>query len=161
MSADEKRGRRPTLYLTVGIPGSGKTSWIEKNLPDIKRISMDRMRRELLGDETDQSQNERIFDLCQKELRETLKAGQSAVFDATSHTQKSRRMPLSAARDFFAWIKIIYFDVPIEVALLRNASRERRVPEEVIRQFYEELEDPEVYEGTEIEVVSIDQTSDG
>jgi predicted kinase len=146
----------PTLYLTIGIPGSGKSTWIDRHLPNVKRISMDRTRRELLGDEKDQSQNQHVFEVCQKELRDTLRSGESIVFDATSHTQKSRRMPLSAARDFFAWIKIIYFDVPLETALTRNASRVRKVPEEVIRQFYEELEDPEVYEGTEIQIVGQD-----
>ncbi|XP_035785619.1 L-seryl-tRNA(Sec) kinase-like [Anopheles albimanus] len=55
-----------------------------------------------------------------------------------------------------------FFDVPLELALQRNQSRERPIPEATIRRMWMRLENPcsEVY-GWEQNIVSIDGTLEG
>ncbi|MBC7262777.1 MAG: AAA family ATPase [Chloroflexi bacterium] len=144
--------RRPhgTLYLTVGVPGSGKTTWVQQSLPGVRRISMDDQRELLLGSRSDQSLNPEVFRACSYRLHEALARNETVIWDAQSHTLAQRRNVLRAARGHHATVIIIHFDVPLCVALERNRMREFAVPDEVIIRSYRRLLEPRDYEAEEI-----------
>ena len=56
---------RNTLYVLVGLPGSGKTT-LAKDIANInikaKHISSDAIRAELFGDENNQENNSLVFE---------------------------------------------------------------------------------------------------
>ncbi len=130
------------LHLLVGPAGSGKSTWAAEHLAGTTIVSSDRMREELTGDPADQSQNYLVFQRCMDRVREVLKAGGEATFDATNFNQGLRRMPVQAGRWCGAEIVSYLFDCGLEEALRRNESRPRMVPEDVVARQHRLLSRP-------------------
>ncbi len=61
------------IILTVGLPGSGKSTYLHRK--GIQPLSSDTLRRWLLDDETDQSQQHRVFFALRFLLRMRLRMG--------------------------------------------------------------------------------------
>ena len=131
------------LVLLIGAPGSGKSTIREKLIaqyPDVKVISMDDRRKELTGDANDQSRNNEVFSWQQRELNKAMEARQSTIVDATNTSRKLRRMLWEAGRRNGALCSAIYFDIPLTTLLERNAQREKRVPDDVVKRFYNTMQ---------------------
>lgn len=82
------------LILTIGIPGSGKSSWIRSeehlSLKDCIILCPDKIRKELSGDTSNQSVNTLAWFLVKKRAIEALKDN-SVVIDATNVDTVYRR----------------------------------------------------------------------
>lgn len=142
------------LILTVGIPGSGKSTWAEqlaaqkateKNHYQI--ISTDRIRAELYGDEAIQGEWTDIRRSLINQLkaaRQSIDRGHTAavIYDATNAARRQRREFIQLAQAcrytplIAAWI-----DTPLAVCLQRNAGRSRQVPAHIIEKMYRQLTD--------------------
>ena len=87
---------RNTLYVLVGLPGSGKTT-LAKDIANInikaKHISSDAIRAELFGDENNQENNSLVFEEMKRRTKEYLKEGYNVIYDSTNINHK-RRMAL-------------------------------------------------------------------
>ncbi len=142
----EKGNVAGRLHLLVGPAGCGKSSWAREHLAETVIVSSDRMREELTGDPGDQSQNYLVFQRCVDRVREELHRGRDVTFDATNCTERLREMPVQAGRWSGAEIVSHFFDVGLEAALERNRTRDRLVPEQVVRRHYEILDPPAIYE---------------
>lgn len=142
------------MHLLIGPAGTGKSSWATENLSETGIISSDRMRRELTGDPTDQSQNYLVFQRCMDRVREYLHEGREVTFDATNCSEALRFMPVQAARWAGAEIVSCFFDVGLSEALQRNARRPRSVPEDVIRRQFRRLRAPGLHEADRHVVVA-------
>lgn len=139
-----------SLYLPVGVPGSGKSTWIAENLPQARLISMDEMRERLTGNRADQSRNPEVYRRCRSELARALRAGETVVWDAQNHTWSSRQGLLALARETHAYVVTVYFDIPLALALQRNTGRQAVVPEAVIVRSYGDLHEPRPFEAEEL-----------
>lgn len=73
----------PILLMTIGIPGSGKSTWIDKQ-KGFKVISPDRIRKKVTGDISDVSQDSTVWKITTKKISDHLKKGQNAILDATN-----------------------------------------------------------------------------
>jgi len=113
-------------------------------------VAMDEARERLTGSRADQGRNAEVYRICRRELAAALKAGETAVWDAQSHTWSARQGLLALAREAHAYVIIVYFDVPLAVALARNKGREAVVPEAVITRSYRDLQEPRPFEGEEL-----------
>ena len=142
---------RPILTVAVGIPGSGKTSYIREH--GGKVVSSDAIREELLGDMEDQTQNGVVFAEFHKRIREALLAGESVYADATNISIKSRKGYADAMK--IAWkTKAVIVAAPFEECVRRDAERERTVGTEVIERMMRRFEMPFAEEGFDgIEIV--------
>ena len=143
----------PALYLMVGPPGSGKTSYIRKYLTGALRISLDDLRLMLSGRPFD-FRYEQIVSVVGEVVTRALLSGlrewrRDGVFDATNVTREWRSRSLVVAQEYDLPVVAILLDTPMEVALARNRRRRRKVPEDVIERFYRQLEPPSVDEGFE------------
>ncbi len=145
-----------TLYLPVGVPGSGKSTWIGRHLEGARLVSMDELRERLLGWRGDQSRNQEIYRRARGMLARALRDGETVVWDAQSHTWGARQGLLALARESHAYVAMVFLDVPLGVALERNAGRRDAVPEEVIVRSYGALEEPRPFEAEEIWRVDAD-----
>ncbi len=136
------------VIIMMGIPASGKSTWIAENLPyeefpDV--ISTDDLRKRLSGDESDQTHNAEVFGMAHAQLRWLLLHGKNVVWDATNITANARKQIRTICKEYKATTQLVIMGTPYEVCCERNAARERVVPihamERMEDQFAEALGD--------------------
>ena len=139
----------PKLYIMVGVPGSGKSTYAEDILSKSATIfSSDKLRGELLGDENRQDNKDLIFSTLYDRARTCILRGGSAVIDATNVTKSDRLRVLRHFADIEGLEKIaVVVLATLDECISRNAMRERKVPDKVIADFYNKLEKPVLEEG--------------
>jgi predicted kinase len=126
----------------IGIPGSGKSTYA-KNISNATVISSDEIRHELTGDYSNLTKDKQVFPLLEKRILDLLEAGKDAVYDATNINLTKRRK-ITAKYSDLAKIVYVFMDTPLKVALERNKKRERKVPEDVIKNMYKYLKKPNI-----------------
>lgn len=72
------------LTIMCGIPGSGKSYYIKKNLADAVVICPDSIRKEINGSVSSQKNGGAVFDIAYERLEKALSEKKETVFDATS-----------------------------------------------------------------------------
>lgn len=133
-------GRKGVL-IGIGIPGAGKTTHLTEYALDhgLIRLSPDDIRERLLGDYRDNSQNTLVWQRLYSQIRAVLRGG-SVIVDGSGTNPMYRRQDIELYRSWGAERVIgVVFVLPLEVAIARNAQREKPVPEEGIRHFYDLL----------------------
>lgn len=136
------------LFLTVGCPSSGKSTYIRENadtlFKNVKIVSRDEIRFSLLKDDEGYFANEdKVFNQFVKAVNEAIKEGKDVIADATHITKKSRnkvlsKLDLSTVDEVVAFV----FVTPLEECLATNEKRcgRAKVPREVIRRMYNQTE---------------------
>ena len=140
------------LILTVGIPGSGKSTWVralaaqkaaEKEHYQI--ISTDGIRAQLYGDEAVQGEWLEVRSILidsLKSVRQSILQGQTTavIYDATNAVRRQRREFVQIARQCgYAPLIAAWIDTPLAVCLQRNAARSRQVPPHIIEKMQRRL----------------------
>ena len=128
-----------TLWLTSGVPASGKTTWVKRNFPNTPYISRDEVRFSLIQDDEDYFAHEdEVFETFVKKIQNSLDTFNECVADATHLSEKSRNKLLDKLSLEGVEIIILSFKVPLETLLERNENRTGRayVPKSVIRRMF-------------------------
>jgi predicted kinase len=129
-----------TIYATIGIPASGKTTTSKAYAKDgCTVISSDAIRFEICGSEEDQSKNKEVFKLFYQRANIELSKGNDIFLDATFVNDKNREGIKHLAVEHNAKIVWLYHNVSLQEALKRNKERSRFVPEKVIRKMFTEM----------------------
>jgi predicted kinase len=111
------------LFLTVGPPGAGKSSWIEKNYSMYPVISSDQIRIELTGDIANQDMNNEVFKIAHERLYKYLEQGKKVVFDATNLKASDRKISIDIARENGASVNVLFFTTKYDNCLARVKTR--------------------------------------
>ena len=132
--------------VLVGLPGSGKSSWLERQ--KIVGISSDWIRHVLADDATDQTIHARVFLTMRYLLRQRLAIGRPATYmDATHLIPEERRPYVEIAEWFGCDVEALFFNAPPAVCRARNAGRPRVVPDDAMERMALKLIPPEMSEG--------------
>lgn len=149
-----------TVILTIGSPGSGKSTWGEKFAKDngYTYLSSDRNRARVGTGEEDLKASARAFTLLKKEMGEALDRGENVVVDATFMYKKARRDFVNIGRSRGAHLRAVTFEIDRKTILERNAKRAasggRNVPTFVIDQMLGKYEKPQSPEFDEVTVIN-------
>jgi predicted kinase len=134
------------IVITVGLPGSGKSTYLRNK--GVNAISSDEIRRLITDDPADQANHARVFAAVRYLIRQRLAAGRPVTYVDATHLMRWERNPyIQMARRFGCRIEALFFDVPLDVCIVRNSLRERMVPVNAIRLMAGRMEVPTVGEG--------------
>lgn len=147
-----------TLYMMIGVPGSGKTTWIKNNKHNAVVLSTDdyiervaekqgktysEVFKDAIGPATDQ---------MEKDLIQAIRNERDIIWDQTNLTAKTRKGKLSRMPKNYRKVAV-YFSVPQDLRD-RLASRPGKViPEPVIISMINQLQPPTKEEGFDEVVV--------
>ena len=138
------------LIMMMGVPGSGKSTWIKNNFPNIEPVSRDKIRFELLEEGEDYFAHEdEVFDKFIHQIVGSLAVDEVTIADATHLNVKSRAKVLNKVRKFADFIEIVWINPPLETAFKQNDMREGLawVKHGIIRRMWFSMETPTKLEG--------------
>lgn len=156
--------KQKKVYLTVGIPASGKSSFVRKQIAQNGGVcvSRDEVRFSILKDEDAYFQNENaVFEEFVKRVQSAIDGPEDVYVDATHISFGSRRKILNRLNlDNINEVIMLYFDVAADVAIARNESRTGRslVPETAIRNMAKKITKPTP--GENFKVWTIDENGE-
>lgn len=140
---------KPTLYILIGIPGCGKSTFADhfQNGINTVWISRDKIRFKIIKEDEEYFSHEsEVFQKFVDNIVFSLKDGLNVIADATHINMSSRRKLTYAIDKKFNNYKIVYviFDTSFDICLARNNAREGRacVPEQVMKNMYKDFRIP-------------------
>lgn len=155
----------PVLYMLVGVPGSGKTSWIDtaefqkghdtiivstddyiEQIASLRNTTYDKVFKELIKDA------ERHM---YEDLSWAIEHNTNIVWDQTNITSKTRKKKLSMIPKHYKKVGIFFPTPPDEELNKRLSSRPgKNIPEYVMDSMIEMIEQPTLSEGFDVVRVS-------
>ena len=145
-----------TLYITVGLPGSGKSTYVKNFIKDkeIEYLSSDSLRAVYGKSEEDQTVTPLVFGHIKRKVDEFLKDGKNVLVDATSVNRKERSDYINTAKKYGARVVAIVFKMDRLGLIERNKKRGeqggREVPTFVIDKMLAKFEEPSYDEGIDV-----------
>lgn len=142
------------IILTVGLSGSGKSTWAKKMVQDnpgkYKRINKDDLRAMLDVSRWSKANEQFVIQVRDSITISALESGYSVIWDDTNLHQKHLDQAKEIANNFkLITSKIIqvesnvlFLEVPIETCIKQDLKRFNSVGEAVIRKQYEEFVKP-------------------
>ena len=136
------------LIVLSGVPGSGK-SYFSNALKNEKSegvyiISSDQLRYELLGDQRDLSQDEKIWKRFYELAKEyASKKDAVVVLDATNAKKIYRLDNIKPYKGLYDEIDLVYFQLDKEMVLRQNKERDNPIPKDALLRIINEFELPD------------------
>ena len=147
-----------TLYITVGLPGSGKSTYAKEFIKgkDVEYLSSDSLRAVFGEGEDDQTVTPIVFGHIKKKVDEFLKDGKNVLVDATSVNRKERSDYINTAKKYGAKVVALIFKMDRQGLIDRNKKRGeqggRVVPDWVIDKMLAKYEEPSFAEGIDVTI---------
>lgn len=151
--------KRRKLYVPVGIPGSGKSTWVRTMLNGVTVVSSDEIRKELFGDlrsahdvspEQKKENNRRVWDIFYLTVKVALEL-EDVVADGTNLRDFAREKLRVIAEEMDAELHCIVFSNTMQ-AFKRNKERpfEQIVPNDVMNHFLGQFNEEYAYINKEV-----------
>lgn len=149
----------PTIYMMIGAPGSGKSTYAEEvlknelNLTDESIVSSDRIREECFGDINDQTHNQGVFSILHSRVRTLFDSGKDVIIDATNMSYKDRSKTRNSLGRNYPIDVAYVMATPVTLCAYRDSDRDKQVGLYVIQRFIRKFEFPYPGEFKEVRIV--------
>jgi predicted kinase len=147
----------PTFYMLIGVPASGKTTWVEKNKGDALVISSDNLIETYAADhgmtynEVFKEQIKIATAVVKTEAQKAFDLDQDVIWDQTNITKKSRKSKLAMVPKHYHKTAVFFAAPPEEEWQRRLNSRPgKSIPSHILDSMVEMLEMPDASEGWNI-----------
>jgi len=133
-----------TLYMAVGLPASGKTTWAKAKMAEhpgcYKRVNKDDLRAMLDDGKWSRDNEKFVLAMSRALIDGALGHGKHCICDDTNLHPKHETALREIAKKRDASFEIVDFrDVPLETCLERDAHRQNYVGEAVIRRMHRDF----------------------
>lgn len=153
--AYEYKDTQSHVVMMCGLPGSGKSTFIQNEFDDkYEIISLDLIREELSKNRSHQANNGLVVNVARERLKEHLRNKKNVVWDATNFRRDFRRKIAQLAYNYGAYVEIILMHTSLSQVLLNNKNRVHSVPMEVIENQCVSFQLPDIDEAHSLRVVS-------
>lgn len=147
--------KTPRAYILIGVPGSGKTTWMEQQdwAWTCSRISTDKW-VDIYAREVERTYSE-VFDffmptaveIMTKEVETAREIGRDIIWDQTSTTVTSRKKKFNMLPNY-EHIAVVFPIPPIDELKRRLSNRPGKIiPQRVLIQMIDGFEQPTLEEG--------------
>lgn len=140
-----------SVFLMMGLPLSGKDTWLEKYAAKLPVISLDQIREEFSIRPEDN--NGAVVMEAMERARCYLRKKEAFAWNATNLTRELRSKLCRLFEQYGARVTIINVEAPYQELLCRNQKRQRKVPEEVLERMLSKLEFPLPWEAYQVKTV--------
>jgi len=147
----------PTMYMLIGVPASGKSTWREKYQGDAVVVSTDD-----IIDQTAAARNSTYNEVFKENIKfatqiaterakEAFAANKDVIWDQTNITKKSRKSKLAMVPEHYRKTAV-FFATPLEEEWQRrlNSRQGKSIPAHILDSMVEMLEMPDLDEGWHI-----------
>jgi predicted kinase len=136
----------PILLLLIGIPGSGKSTWLKSfDKTNYIIVNPDSIRKEVTGDISDVSQDAKVWQITKERTVKALENGKNVILDATNVDTSRRREFIKDLPEVQIQAKFFDADPEESKRRIRNDIRlgvdRSHVPEEIIDKMYDKYKD--------------------
>ena len=138
-----------TIYMMVGIPGSGKSTWIQTHVESNWIVlSPDAILEQRYNYHWTPERAAEAWAESYRSFGALLLKGATIVWDATLISPIIRAAILHTSKGAGYRVEAVFCDTPVEICVERNAKRAREpVPESTIRRMADSLIAPTEEEG--------------
>lgn len=101
------------FICAIGISGCGKTTFgniLKKENSNLVIVCPDDIRKELTGDISDQSQNEKVWNICYSKIIHNLQDGRDVYLSATNLSKDGLKYLFKLAEKANAEIEVVAFE---------------------------------------------------
>jgi predicted kinase len=155
---------RPTLYMLIGLPASGKSTWYSKNFLSMNTISNNfwlastdnfieqvALKKGSTYNEVFESTIKEAEALLYDTVKEALLEDADIVWDQTNLSKKSRAKKLAMIPDTYQKIAVYFHKPSDEEWERRLVSRPgKTIPKEVLKRMAATIEEPSFDEGFDV-----------
>jgi predicted kinase len=142
---------RSTVTLMSGLPGSGKDTWLAEHAPHLGLVSLDAIRAAMrISPSASQAS---VVGVARDRARELLRLGRDFAWNATNVTTFTRTPIIDLLADYGAHVRIVSLEASPETLARRNSTRDRPVPDPVLKRLAARWEPPTRLEAHAVETV--------
>lgn len=139
---------RPVATVMSGLPGTGKSTWLARNLPSVPVVSLDAV-RDHLGVDPAETQGS-VVAFARELARKFLREGKDFAWDGTNLTRDVRDSILGLCRSYGFTTRIVVTEATPRQMQHRFSARGRAVPAKAIDRMLRRWDHPAPWEADEV-----------